>query len=46
MRNAPRIDGQSDFLVDVEAIGTAIEPIPSYRVRSARPALDIMPVCR
>ena len=41
------IDGQSDFLVDVEAVGTAIEPIPSYRVGSAaaaRPVLDIMPV--
>jgi uncharacterized protein YbjQ (UPF0145 family) len=38
------IDGQSDFVVDVEAIGTSIEPIPSYRVRSGRPPLDIMPV--
>ncbi len=38
------IQGQSDFVVDVEAIGTAIEPIPSYRVRSARPGLDITPV--
>ena len=40
------IDGQSDFVVDVEAIGTAIEAIGPARPPSARPALDIMPVVR
>jgi hypothetical protein len=38
------IDGQSDFLVDVEAIGTAIEPVPDHRPRPSRPGLKMTPV--
>ena len=39
-------DGQSDFVVDVEAIGTSIEPTTRYEIRSTRAKLDIMPVMR
>lgn len=41
------IEGQSDFVVDVEAIGTSIESVPSHRRRpagSARTGLQITPV--
>ena len=38
------IDGQSDFVVDVEAVGTSIEPVDPDRIRSSRPALEIIPV--
>ena len=40
------IDGQSDFVVDVEAVGTSIEPITRYEIRSSRATLDILPVMR
>lgn len=38
-------EGSSDLVVDVEAIGTAIERIPDFR-RRPRPALDVLPVVR
>jgi hypothetical protein len=40
------IDGQSDFVADIEAIGTAIEPVRADGVRRIHPTLNITPVVR
>lgn len=40
------VEGHTDFVVDVQALGTSIAPVRSFRVSGETPALPITPVLR